>query len=133
MTVMKLDHYLHLLGPDELANYLVNAFYFPRATCGIDLAVFCAALLKREIREMEIFRGGSWARSIFWSGRGLLLIGPEPGEVVLYSAESLVISVYRNSKISDDFRSLGHAPTIHPLAYNPEWTECFVFRVQGWL
>lgn len=126
---MKLDHCLHLLGPGELSEYLVNTSSFPRSVGGIDLAVFCAALLKREIREMEVFRSGSWARSIFWSGRGLLVIGPEPGEIIPHSPESLVVSVYRNSRASEEFRALGHTPTIHPFAYNPEWTECFVFRV----
>lgn len=127
--MMKLDHFLHLLGPDELSSYLCSALNFPRSTSGIDLAVFCAALLRREIREIEIFRGGGWARSIFWSGRGLLVIGPEPGERIQHTPESLVISVYRNSKASDDFVALGHTPTIHPFAYNPEWTECFIFPI----
>lgn len=126
---MKLDHYLHLLGPGELSEYLINTCYFSRSVCGIDLAVFCAALLRREIREMEIFRSGGWTRSIFWSGRALLVTSPGPGDIVHRLPDSFIVSAYQDSRASDEFRALGYNPTIHPFAYNPEWIECFVFRV----
>jgi hypothetical protein len=126
---MKLDHYLHLLGPGELSEYLINTCSFPCSVCGIDLAVFCAALLRREIREMEIFRSIGWTRSIFWSGRALLVVGPGPGDAVHRLPDLFIVSAYQDSRASEEFRALGHNPTIHPFAYNPEWIEVFVFRV----
>lgn len=126
---MKLNQFLHLLEPTELTQYLIHVEDFPREAGGILLFDFCTSLLNRGIREIEIFRSGGWVRSVFWSGRGLLIISPEPGEVLPPRPDAFIVSAYVDSPMSAVLKAAGHWPTMHPFSYNPEWTECFVFKI----
>lgn len=126
---MKLDSFLHLLSPAELAEYLVAVNDFPASAGGFPLEEFVAAILRKEVRELELFKSGSWARSLFWSARGLVIVSPDIGECIVNQPDIVCISVYRDSQIYKRMCSFGCRPTIHPFAYNPEWTECFIFNI----
>jgi hypothetical protein len=126
---MKLDSFLHLFSPAELAEYLVAVNDFPASAGGFPLEEFVAAILRKEVRELELFKSGSWARSLFWSARGLVIVSPDIGECIINQPDIVCISVYRDSQIYKRMCSFGCRPTIHPFAYNPEWTECFIFNI----
>lgn len=127
--VVKLNNFLHLLSPPELVEYLVAVNDFPVSAGGFPLEEFVSAILRKEVRELELFKAGNWYRSLFWSVKGLVVISPDMGECVINQPDIVVISVYRESQVCKRMRAFGCRPAIHPFAYNPEWTECFIFNI----
>ena len=123
---MKLDHYLHLLSPSSLGDFLVLQGGFPPVLAPFSILEIADALLCKQIREIEIVKTGEYSVFVFWSS-GRLIMGRRQLDCAYYGPQLLILSAYRGSAFTLDPRLLGRS-SIHPFAYNPEWVECFVLK-----
>jgi hypothetical protein len=124
---MKLNHYLHLLSPSSLGDFLVLYGGFPPVLAPFSILDVADALLHKQIREIEIVKPGEYSVFVFWSS-GRLVMGRRQLDCTYYGPQLLILSAYRGSAFTFDQRLIGRSSSIHPFAYNPEWVECFVLK-----
>lgn len=124
---MKLNHYLHLLGPSSLGDFLVLQGGFPPVLTPFSILDIADSLLCKQIREIEIVKSGNYSVFVFWSS-GRLVMGRRQLDCAYYGQQLLILSAYKGSAFTFDRRLAGHS-SIHPFELSKDWIECFVFKI----